>query len=196
MSDFISLTCPSCSGQLRITADIERFACVYCGTEHIVKRGGGMVSLAPVVQGLAKVQAGVDRTAAELAIQRLTGDVAELKRQRDLATVKAKPILNRAVGSGLGQVIGVIFGLGGLSLACVFGLLIVLELSTGSDPSLFVGIGLLLGGLPVLAGLLIVWNSRRSRRAADRAKLGLSQLDERVRQTQTELQRQRDLLAR
>lgn len=78
--DFVTLSCPSCGGKLQITADIERFACSYCGTEHIVRRSGGIISLAPVVEGLKKVQTGVDKTASELAIQRLTREIAELER--------------------------------------------------------------------------------------------------------------------
>lgn len=72
MSDFITLSCPSCGGKLQITSDIERFACTYCGTEQVVKRSGGVVSLAPVMEGLQKVQASSDRVGSELAIQRLS----------------------------------------------------------------------------------------------------------------------------
>jgi len=78
--DFVSLSCPSCGGKLQITSDIERFACSYCGIEHIVRRGGGIITLAPVVEGLKKVQTGVDKTASELAIQRLTREISELER--------------------------------------------------------------------------------------------------------------------
>jgi F0F1-type ATP synthase assembly protein I len=79
MPDFITLTCPSCGGKLKITNDIQRFACVYCGTEHIVKRGEGVISLAPVVEGLKNVQIGVDKTASELAINRLKEEIAEVE---------------------------------------------------------------------------------------------------------------------
>jgi hypothetical protein len=79
MPDFITLTCPSCGGKLKITNDIQRFACVYCGTEHIVKRGEGVISLAPVVEGLKNVQIGVDKTASELAIKRLKEEIVEIE---------------------------------------------------------------------------------------------------------------------
>jgi primosomal protein N' len=88
MSDFITLSCPPCGGKLEITQDIERFACSHCGGEHVVRRGGGIVSLAPIVAGLKQVQVGVDKTASELAIQRLTGEILEL--QQALATAEAK----------------------------------------------------------------------------------------------------------
>lgn len=81
MADFVTLTCPSCGGKLTITNDIERFACAHCGNEHVVNRSGYVVSLAPVVDELKKVQAGVDKTASELAIQRLTQEIEELDQQ-------------------------------------------------------------------------------------------------------------------
>ena len=71
MTDFITLACPSCGAKLEITNDLGRFACSHCGQEHMVRRGGGIVSLSPVVGAIHQVQKGVDRTAAELALQRL-----------------------------------------------------------------------------------------------------------------------------
>ena len=44
-----------------------------------MKRGGGIVSLAPVVEVLSKVQAGVDKTASELAIVRLQGEIPPIE---------------------------------------------------------------------------------------------------------------------
>ena len=54
---------------------------LYCGTEFTVNRGGGIVSLAPVVDGLMRVQRGVDKTASELAIARLQRDADEFTQQ-------------------------------------------------------------------------------------------------------------------
>ena len=79
MADFVTLTCPSCSGKLQINQELQRFACSYCGTEFVVNRGGGVVSLAPVVEGLKRVEKGVDRTASELAIARLTKDISDIE---------------------------------------------------------------------------------------------------------------------
>ena len=79
MIDFFTLTCPSCGGRLQITSDIDIFACGYCGTELRVRRGGGIVSLAPVVERLDKVQVGVDKTASELAISRLRAEISRLE---------------------------------------------------------------------------------------------------------------------
>ena len=79
MSDFVTLTCPSCGGKLLITDDIERFACANCGNEHLVRRSGGTISLVPLTLELRKVQAGVDRTASELAIKRLREETRDLE---------------------------------------------------------------------------------------------------------------------
>ncbi len=92
MPDFVTLSCPACGGQLRITSDIERFACGHCGREHVVKRGGGIVALAPVVEAIGKVEVGVGKTASELAINRIQREIDELHSQRAaLITSSPKP---------------------------------------------------------------------------------------------------------
>ena len=77
---FLTLSCPSCGGKLQIPNDIERFACGYCGKEHIVRRGGGIVTLSPVVEGLKRIQKGTDKTASELAIVRLSSEIPEIEK--------------------------------------------------------------------------------------------------------------------
>ncbi len=62
---------------------LTEFACAHCGTEHIVKRGDGIIFLQPVVEGLQKVQSGVDKTASELAIKRLLAEIAATQTMRD-----------------------------------------------------------------------------------------------------------------
>lgn len=84
MPDFITLSCPSCGGKLKITQDIQRFACAHCGTEHLVRRGDGIVSLAPVLELVSK---GVDFTASELAIVRLDKEIIETELQLEKAKV-------------------------------------------------------------------------------------------------------------
>ena len=54
MADFVTLTCPSCGGKLQLTPDLNRFACAYCGHEHVVRRGVVVVSLSPVVEGCSR----------------------------------------------------------------------------------------------------------------------------------------------
>lgn len=79
MNDFISLSCPSCGGQLEIMDDIEQFKCTYCGTEHAVRRGRGVIALKPLVEGLKRVEVATDRTASELAIARLMPEIEALE---------------------------------------------------------------------------------------------------------------------
>jgi ribosomal protein S27AE len=78
----VTLTCPSCGASLKVTEDLDRFACSYCGTEQIVRRSTGTISLSPVVKGLRDVRVGVDKTASELAIRRLKGEIVELKKSK------------------------------------------------------------------------------------------------------------------
>lgn len=95
MPDLVTLSCPSCGGTLNITNDIKRFACGHSGREHVVKRAGGIVSLSPVVEALEKVEVGVDKTASELAINRLQREIDELRSQRTaLIASSPKPQVN------------------------------------------------------------------------------------------------------
>jgi hypothetical protein len=71
MVNFVTLSCPTCGGKLRITEGIDRFACAHCGNEHIVERGGGIVSIVPLLGELSDLKTGVDKTTSELAIARL-----------------------------------------------------------------------------------------------------------------------------
>jgi len=90
MSDFITLSCPSCGAKLEITQDINRFACSHCGQEHIVKRSGGIVSLSPVVEAINQVKSGVDKTAAELALARIPKEIIALEDDKN-NLLKAHP---------------------------------------------------------------------------------------------------------
>lgn len=147
MPDFVTLTCPSCGGQLEITTDVDRFACGYCGTEHLVKRGGGIVTLAPVVEGIKKVQVGVDKTASELALVRLAGEIHninqelhKLDRQIQKEKDKLSPedvafMVILLIGwCSVTYVLGEIFPLtqysmGGIGLTCLGGFLITFLLA-------------------------------------------------------------------
>lgn len=104
-TDFVTLTCPNCGGKLQVTPDLDRFACGYCGQEHIVKRGGGVVALAPVVEKLTGIKTGVDRTAAELAVARLKTEIAELKTELDRHTEPTAPLVLVFIGTLIGTFI-------------------------------------------------------------------------------------------
>ena len=57
--DFITLGCPSCGGNLQITKDADRFACKYCGREHLVRREHGVITVTPVLEKLDRIVSGV-----------------------------------------------------------------------------------------------------------------------------------------
>ena len=51
----VKLTCKSCGAKLELTDDIDRFSCSHCGTEWIVNRSGGIVSLKEVEDGIREL---------------------------------------------------------------------------------------------------------------------------------------------
>jgi hypothetical protein len=61
---------------------MNRFACGYCGTEQVVERKGGTVALKPITDAIARVQVGTDKTAAELALNRLPQELNAIISQR------------------------------------------------------------------------------------------------------------------
>lgn len=96
-----TLTCPSCGGKLQISDKINRFACGYCGNEQIVHRESGIVYLEPIAEdvrhirkGVENIQGGVDKTAAELAIVRLTKELATLEGELKSVMVRKSKMPN------------------------------------------------------------------------------------------------------
>ena len=165
MSDITNLTCPSVSHSLLTTPDLDRFACGHCGNEHIVKRGGGIVSLTPVVEGLKEVRSGVDKTASELAIERLQKEIYSLTYQR--ATQR---------GSWLGTSISLIIfvPLGLFFLTFMFGIVI---------GDYIWGIGMLIISI-VITFFVFRWVIIRDKEK----KKKLAPLDESIRKKEAELQ--------
>ena len=122
-SDFITLSCPSCGGKLTITSDIERFACQFCGHEHIVRRSGGLVSLEPVVQVMKSIDSNInlvgvgvnklgfssEKQVAEQTIARLKSEMAEIN----------KAIGEFENGNGVVAAIGSIMGIGFFALLVI-----------------------------------------------------------------------------
>lgn len=68
----IRLGCVGCGAALEIGQDVNQLACGHCGTSQVVQREGGAIHLKELAHTLSRVQAGTDKTAAELAIARLT----------------------------------------------------------------------------------------------------------------------------
>lgn len=101
----LSLKCPSCGGPLDVSEEQCRFSCAYCGSEQVVIRRGGTVTLKLIGDAIAKVQIGTDRTAAELAISRLRGDLNALQTERQQ---QALPLAARG---GLAQVCSLLGGI-------------------------------------------------------------------------------------
>ena len=105
----ISLKCANCGAKLEIDEKMDRFSCAYCGIEQYVERRGGTVSLR-LVDAIRKVQAGTDKTAAELALRRLdeelkqaTKELAKVK--NDISTKKS----SGCVGIGCLSLIALLF---------------------------------------------------------------------------------------
>lgn len=118
MTDAVSvvLSCSNCGARLEITPDIDRFVCLHCGSQQIVRRGGGIISLQPLVQGVERVQRGTDKTAAELAIPRLTKEIAEV--EEELRRIESTPDaqwLERPVLDNITPVV-ILVGLGSVVL--------------------------------------------------------------------------------
>jgi hypothetical protein len=85
----VTLACSACGGSLRVSLDAERWTCEYCGREHLVRRQGTAVSLAPIERRLDDVQSGVAQANAELAAvkrelvrARLAAEIADLRQQK------------------------------------------------------------------------------------------------------------------
>ncbi len=86
----IPIKCPSCGAKLELTSDMDRFMCGYCGTEMITQRKGGTVSIKPLTEAINRVQVSTDKTAAELAIQRLKSEIDQLNIDKESSAAKAR----------------------------------------------------------------------------------------------------------
>ena len=122
-ADFVTLSCPSCGAKLQVTHELERFACGFCGIELTVQRGGGIISLAHVVEGLEQVQQSVagaeskisgvadnsELAAAEEAVRQIEIEIEEL--YQDIAS--EAPVRGKGwpTGSLVFGIIGIVVGL-------------------------------------------------------------------------------------
>ncbi len=89
VSSAARLSCPSCNNALVIGGDVERFACGRCGTEYLVQRQGGIVTLTPTAEKLQ--EEGFEEAARRLLhyeIAQLEKDI-EIEMTRDLAGMPA-----------------------------------------------------------------------------------------------------------
>ncbi len=109
--NIITLTCPSCAAKLKLVDSIQLLVCASCGDEHMVHRSGGAIYLASVAQDVRQIHAGVDKTAAQWAITRLTNEIKELDHELDVVMLRTD---DEWVDSGPSKVnlsIGALFAL-------------------------------------------------------------------------------------
>jgi DNA-directed RNA polymerase subunit RPC12/RpoP len=97
----LKLSCVGCGAPLDIVTDLDTFACSYCGLQQQVERKGGVVALKRFEAAINAVQRGTDRTAAELALVRLTKEVADGEAKRKLAIAMLTEKRDKADGSRL-----------------------------------------------------------------------------------------------
>ena len=127
----IRLGCVGCGASLDIRQDVKQLACSHCGTSQIVERTGGSVHLRELAHTLSRVQVGTDKTAAELAIARLTRELEQLTAnrrnyenqmyvhrnsrayfwQRKLASEQQVLTIVVCLGGGVAGFLGIFFGI-------------------------------------------------------------------------------------
>lgn len=195
MPDFVTLSCPSCGGKLEITSDIDRFACAHCGSEHIVKRGGGLISLSPVVEEIRSVRVGVDRTASELAIPRLTKEIRELEQEINKISIDRKKVtheLSVAEGCTGGRMTAIIVSL----MVVIASFVWAITQAHTSDYACMAPVG---GILVALVLMLIVSTNSKSADAVDqeieRRRGGIRRLQQTPTKKREELRVHRELVS-
>jgi len=119
---FVSLSCVNCGAKLQVYEDMERFACQHCGTEVRVERRGGTVALKNVLDAIQRVQAGTDRTAAELAIVRYEKEL-EIARAR-LEQMRAEHDRRTGIPAIVGALV-IVFGVIGIFSNAVIGVSLI-----------------------------------------------------------------------
>ena len=88
----LALKCPGCGAALQVRPSIDAFACSYCASSLQVNRGEGVVSLRLLTDAMQGIQRGTDRTAAELAIKRLSEELRVLEREAEELR-RSRPVL-------------------------------------------------------------------------------------------------------
>jgi hypothetical protein len=138
---FALLKCLNCGANLKISQNITQFACEHCGAAQMVVRDGGIVALQMLSDKIDRVQSTVDKTAAELALQRFGREFDELSekhaRLEDLA-VEMKKLIDQLF-------------LFGFLVACVVTLVCLFN-------SAVVGIII---GIVLIGGVITLWLNKR-----------------------------------
>lgn len=113
----LKLSCVNCSAPPGIGADLDRFAYGYCGTNQVVQRSGGVVSLQHAESAIQAVQRGTDKTAAELAVPRLQRELVKAQQSKAAELAKAKrfrELRGRRLLTGLVAIVIFCVGFGGV----------------------------------------------------------------------------------
>ena len=126
----VSLKCLNCGAALKISRNITQFACENCGAAQMVMRDGGIVALQMLSDKIDRVQSSVDKTAAELALQRFGKEYDELSekhaRLEDLSAEMKKSI-DQAFFLGLAVIVVVTLACFASSviLAVILGIILI-----------------------------------------------------------------------
>jgi DNA-directed RNA polymerase subunit RPC12/RpoP len=181
MADFVTLTCPSCGGKLQITNDLETFACGYCGTEHIIKRGGGVIAIKPIIEGIKGVKIGVDKTASELAIKRLK---EEIKVIYDEVQIQ-KNNLDNSQEDRPGEMV----------LLALFGIALITAL-LGFTQTLLFGVvaSIFFIIITFVFAKTIAYNNKRMISIKDKYKKHIENLDHQMIEKKTELEKHKEIV--
>lgn len=90
----VRLLCPHCGATLSVSEAMGKsVACSYCGTSLAIQKSEGTVFLTELGDAISRVQAGTDRTAAELAVRRLSEDLARLETGRRQLTTRREGVV-------------------------------------------------------------------------------------------------------
>lgn len=91
----VKLSCKSCGAKLELTDDIDRFTCAHCGSEWLVNRSGGIISLKALEENLEKVERHTEATskhteiiADEIRIKRIREMIPELHLKKMMLNLK------------------------------------------------------------------------------------------------------------
>ena len=81
MTEMFALICPNCGSDLKVTAQVDRFACASCGQDLLVQRKGSTVWAKPMMEAAQRAGDGMTRQASEYAIRRLRKEIPELEQK-------------------------------------------------------------------------------------------------------------------
>lgn len=174
--DFITLTCPSCGGKLNINPKSERFFCNHCGNEHILKQQDNVLIVSPIVKGLEKVQTGVDKTASELALTRISKDITDLLEEKKSLDNK----INGPFGKSYQQMVSLVIIIISISLF-IFSVVSKEARICAFPPILFIP-------------LSVIW-FRNINKTSDETENRISTIDDKIVKLKGEYQSHKELIA-